>query len=200
MNAVGNKVILHGHVACTPRRSRPTRSLVFSARHRRGGQDHHRRAVNETTDDKKGTPMSVSTASKTEQDIQDGVEQELAWTREVANSANIGVAVHDGGVSLAGEVGSYSEKVAAAKAAMRSMELGQSPMISSSATPEQRTDAEIARAAHEILRWIAGGPARIGEDRGSRPRSHSHRRGRVGLPAPSRPAGRGKPSRRRRRL
>jgi len=103
--------------------------------------------------------MSVSTASKTDKDIQDGVEQELDWTRDVANSANIGVAVHDGAVSLSGEVGSYSEKVAAAKAAMRVHGVGAVANDLVVRYPgSKRTDAEIARAAHEILRWIAGVP------------------------------------------
>ena len=40
--------------------------------------------------------MSVSTASKTDKDIQDPVEKELNWTRQVEDSANIGVAVSEG--------------------------------------------------------------------------------------------------------
>jgi osmotically-inducible protein OsmY len=103
--------------------------------------------------------MSLTTPSTTEKSIQDRVEQELDWTREVEDAANIGVAVHDGVVSLSGEVGSYSEKVAAAKAAMRVRGVGTVANDLVVRYPgSNRTDAGIARAAQEILRWIANVP------------------------------------------
>lgn len=49
----------------------------------------------------------------------EAVEAELRWTPQLADAAEIGVAVHDGVVTLSGEVPSYAQKVAAGKAALR---------------------------------------------------------------------------------
>ena len=46
------------------------------------------------------------------------VEAELRWTPQLVGAAQIGVAVHDGVVTLSGEVSSYAEKVVAGKAAL----------------------------------------------------------------------------------
>jgi len=96
--------------------------------------------------------MSVSTASKTDKDIQDRVEKELEWTRQVEDSANIGVAVHEGVVSLSGEVSTYSQKVAAAKAALRTRGVtAVANDIVVRYTGRKSTDAEIAEAARNVL-------------------------------------------------
>lgn len=96
--------------------------------------------------------MSVSTASKTDKDIQDRVEKELDWTRQVEDSANIGVAVDDGVVALSGEVSTYSQKVAAAKAALRTRGVtAVANDIVVRSTGRKSTDAEIAEAARNVL-------------------------------------------------
>lgn len=46
------------------------------------------------------------------------VEAELAWSPQIPDSASIGVAVHDGVVTLTGTVSSYSQRIAAAVAAL----------------------------------------------------------------------------------
>jgi osmotically-inducible protein OsmY len=96
--------------------------------------------------------MSVSTASKTDSDIQDRVEKELEWSPQVRDAANIGVAVHEGVVSLSGAVSSYAEKVAAAKAALRMR--GVSAVANDIVVRyagSKRTDAQIAEAARDVL-------------------------------------------------
>lgn len=103
--------------------------------------------------------MSISTANRTDVATRDAVEQEFDWTPQVEDSANIGVTVHDGVVSLSGEIGSYSQKVAAAKAALRVK--GVNALVNDLVVRypgSQRTDVEIAEAARKILRWIAGVP------------------------------------------
>ena len=96
--------------------------------------------------------MSVSTASKTDKDIQDRVEKELDWTRQVEDSANIGVAVDEGVVALSGEVRTYSQKVAAAKAALRTRGVtAVANDIVVRYTGRKATDAEIAEAASNVL-------------------------------------------------
>lgn len=100
--------------------------------------------------------MSVSTASKTDKDIQDRVEKELDWTRQVEDAANIGVAVDEGVVSLSGEVRSYAQKVAAAKAALRTRGVtAVANDIVVRYAGRKATDAEIAEAARNVLAWSA---------------------------------------------
>lgn len=56
--------------------------------------------------------------TQTDGEIKDAVEDELEWRPEI-EPANIGVSVSGGVVMLSGEVGSYTEKVAANEAAAR---------------------------------------------------------------------------------
>jgi osmotically-inducible protein OsmY len=100
--------------------------------------------------------MNIATASKADSDIQERVEKELEWSRQVTDAANIGVAVSDGVVSLSGEVNSYSEKVAAGKAALRTR--GVSAIANDIVVKfhrRERTDAEIAESARNVLKWNA---------------------------------------------
>lgn len=60
----------------------------------------------------------MSIASDSDRDVQVLVEDELAWSPDV-NAARIGVSVVDGTVSLAGEVETYAERLAAKRAARR---------------------------------------------------------------------------------
>ena len=103
--------------------------------------------------------MSVSTASKTDKDIQERVEKELEWSRQVDDAANIGVAVDEGVVALSGEVTTYSQKVAAAKAALRTR--GVTTVANDIVVRyagRKATDPEIAEAARNVLAWTASIP------------------------------------------
>jgi len=86
--------------------------------------------------------------------LQQAVEQELRWEPSV-DAEHIGVSVKNGVVQLDGHVDSYGEKWGAERAAMRiaNVKAVASEIkveLPSSAT---RTDADIARAALNLLQW-----------------------------------------------
>lgn len=60
----------------------------------------------------------TQTLQKTDAQLKGAVTEELVWTAGL-NSANIGVAVDDGAVTLSGEVESYPEKLRAEHAMLR---------------------------------------------------------------------------------
>lgn len=68
---------------------------------------------------RKGSNMSTLLHHDTDYKTREAVEAELRWTPQLADAADIGVAVHDGVVTLSGEVSSYAQKLAAGKAALR---------------------------------------------------------------------------------
>jgi osmotically-inducible protein OsmY len=91
--------------------------------------------------------------------IKDDVEDELQWEPGI-NAAEIGVAVKEGIVTLTGQVASYAEKMAAARAAARvtgvkvvvnELEVGPPPA-------DRRTDEEIARSVANTLAWNTSVP------------------------------------------
>jgi osmotically-inducible protein OsmY len=91
---------------------------------------------------------------KTDSQLQQDVLAELKWEPSV-HAAEIGVEVKDGIVTLAGHVGSYSEKWDAERAAQRvsgvkalAVEMDVKLLGTS-----QRTDADIARSAESSLQW-----------------------------------------------
>jgi osmotically-inducible protein OsmY len=91
---------------------------------------------------------------KTDAQVQQDVIAELKWEPSV-NSAQIGVEVKNGIVTLAGHVGSYAEKWDAERAAQRvagvkalAIELDVTLTGSS-----KRSDADIARSAESALQW-----------------------------------------------
>ena len=91
---------------------------------------------------------------KTEWEIQTDILHELRWEPSV-NATDIGVTVKDGVVTLEGTVNSYAEKWAAEKTVKRlpnvkglAVELEVKPPGSS-----ERTDADIVRAAENVLQW-----------------------------------------------
>lgn len=63
--------------------------------------------------------MSTVLHHDTDYKTREAVEAELRWTPQIADAAQIGVAVHDGVVTLSGEVSSYAQKIEAGKAALR---------------------------------------------------------------------------------
>jgi len=85
------------------------------------------------------------------------VEQELEWDPAI-NAAGIGIEVHDGIVTLAGHLASYTEKLAARKAAQR-VEGVKGVVIELEVripNENRRTDEDIANAARSVLKWNAG--------------------------------------------
>ena len=97
---------------------------------------------------------------KTDSQLQQDVMAELDWEPAVA-AAQIGVEVKDGVVTLAGEVGSYAEKLNAEHAAQRvtgvkALAVEMKVKILELGT---RTDADIADSAKTILNWTSSLPA-----------------------------------------
>jgi osmotically-inducible protein OsmY len=91
---------------------------------------------------------------KTDAQIKSDVSAELAWDTAV-DATRIGVAVKDGVVSLSGEVETYLQKHAAERAARRIPGVRGIAMdvVVRLAPDHARTDAEIAEAALNALRW-----------------------------------------------
>lgn len=96
---------------------------------------------------------------KTDIEIQKDVMDELKW-QPFLNSSQIGVAVKNGIVTLSGIVDSFSKKVGAEKAAKKvagvraiaeDIQIGTSPVYF-------RTDAEIAEAVLNALKWHSAVP------------------------------------------
>jgi len=91
---------------------------------------------------------------KTDTQLQQDVMQELKWEPSV-HAAQIGVEVKDGVVTLAGEVSSYVEKWNAERAAQRvsgvkAMAVEMTVKLSELG---DRTDADMARSAENLLSW-----------------------------------------------
>ena len=64
---------------------------------------------------------------KTDSEIRDDVINELRWDPQITNPDAIGVAVADGAVTLTGNVSTYAEKLAVARAAERLVEVVAKP-------------------------------------------------------------------------
>ena len=91
---------------------------------------------------------------KNDTQLQQDVMAELKWEPAI-NAEQIGVEVKDGVVTLAGHVGSYGEKWDAERAAqrvagVRALAIEIDVKLAGSA---QRTDADVARAAENVLEW-----------------------------------------------
>ncbi len=103
--------------------------------------------------------MATTTPTRSDQDIQTSVQDELEWTPDV-DAAGIGVAVEDGTVSLSGEVDSYSEGLAAKRAALRVR--GVSTVVDNLVVhPESTwkvTDTDIAKEIEHALTWATNVP------------------------------------------
>src|SRR6516164_6383360 len=79
---------------------------------------------------------------KSDVQIKADVEEELAWD-PVVDEAHVGVSVRNAVVELAGTLGSYAEKLAAERAALR---VAPRPGF-------ERTDADIVQACQHALAW-----------------------------------------------
>ncbi len=97
---------------------------------------------------------------KTDSQLEQDVMAELDWEPAVA-AAQIGVEVKDGVVTLAGEVGSYAEKLNAEHAAQRvtGVKALAVEMKVKILGLGKRTDADIADSAKTILNWTSSLPA-----------------------------------------
>ena len=97
---------------------------------------------------------------KTDSQLQQDVMAELKWEPAV-HAAQIGVEVKDGVVTLAGEVSSYTEKLNAERAAQRvhGVKALAVEMKVKLSQLGQRTDADIAESAKNILGWTSSLPA-----------------------------------------
>jgi len=94
-----------------------------------------------------------------ERELQRRVLDELEWEPAV-KAVHIGVAVTDGVVTLAGNVESYVEKVAAERAAKRvgGVRVVANVLEVRPPVPLRRNDTEIGRAVSEALEWDARVP------------------------------------------
>ncbi|MDP9927984.1 BON domain-containing protein [Variovorax paradoxus] len=91
---------------------------------------------------------------KSDTQLRADIQAELEWDPAVA-SAGVGVIVDHGVVTLTGHVGSYAEKLAAERAALRVRGVKALAVEISVklAAGYERTDADIAQAAEHALAW-----------------------------------------------
>lgn len=96
---------------------------------------------------------------KTDQQLQQEVEEELAWDPAV-KVTDIGVEVKERVVTLSGHPASYAEKLAVEKAAQRVAGVKAVVVEMSLRLPhgDIRTDEEIANAVRSMLKWTVGLP------------------------------------------
>jgi osmotically-inducible protein OsmY len=106
------------------------------------------RAAQSEEDRKEGMLM------KSDTEIRDDVINELRWDPQITDPDAIGVAVSDGAVTLTGHVATYTEKLAAARAAERVYgvkAVANDLTVKLSGAP--RDDSDIARAIAHVLEW-----------------------------------------------
>lgn len=100
--------------------------------------------------------MSTATPTRTDEQIQRDVLEELKWDARVRPN-EIGVSVKDGIVTLTGWVDTYTKRWAAEDAAhrVRGVKAVANDVEVRLSTSDQRTDADIAAAAMRALEWDA---------------------------------------------
>jgi osmotically-inducible protein OsmY len=104
--------------------------------------------------------MTTAVSPRTDEEIQRDVLDELKWDTRIRPN-EIGVAVKNGIVTLTGWVDSYSKKLAAEAAAHRVHNVKAVANDIEVRLPgfAERTDADLAAAVLNALRWDAGIPA-----------------------------------------
>ncbi|MEU4568098.1 BON domain-containing protein [Micromonospora sp. NPDC023956] len=104
--------------------------------------------------------MTRATGRPTDGQIQQDVSEELLWEPRIA-STGVGVTVHDGVVTLTGQVGSYAERWAAERSAqrVRGVRAVADDLDVRLGVDGERTDAEVALAAVRALEWDSYVPA-----------------------------------------
>jgi osmotically-inducible protein OsmY len=112
-----------------------------------------RSATAETSRNKEKTQM-------TDLELKRAVEAELNWEPMIKSAAAIGVRVKDEVVTLTGPVESYSEKLAAERAALRvaRVKAVANHLEVKLPSSSERTDEDIAKAAANALDWTSGIP------------------------------------------
>ena len=92
------------------------------------------------------------TTTNTDRDMQRAVIEELDWTPNVG-AAHVGVEVHDGAVTLTGEVATYPERLAARDAAFRvsGVTTVADEVSVSTPLPDSPTDTEVAMSVQRML-------------------------------------------------
>lgn len=108
------------------------------------------------------TTPSATTGSKSDRTIQDNVRAELVWRPEVRD-AEVGVSVLDGVVTLSGEVDTYTQRIAAKKAALAVLGVSvvANDLTIRNAARSDRTDTDIAVSVEKLLGWSTD----VSEDR-----------------------------------
>src|SRR6266545_7561303 len=103
--------------------------------------------------------MAMATATRTDEQIQRDVLEELRWDARVQPN-EIGVAVRDGVVTLFGWVDSFTKKWAAEEAAYRvkGVKAVANDVEVRLPVASERTDADVAAAAIRALEWDANIP------------------------------------------
>src|ERR1700693_1798677 len=96
---------------------------------------------------------------KTDAQLKQDVNAELKWEPSV-HAAEIGVEVKDGVVTLVGHVSSYAEKLSAEHAAQRVSGVKALAVEMDVTLPgtSHRNDADIARTAENVLKWMTAWP------------------------------------------
>ena len=95
---------------------------------------------------------------KSDSQLQQDVIAELKW-EPCVTASNIGVEVRSGVVTLAGQVGSYSEKWHAERAAQRVSGVGALAVeLKVKLTGDSRTDSDIALSVESVLLWSTSIP------------------------------------------
>jgi osmotically-inducible protein OsmY len=99
---------------------------------------------------------------KTDAQLKQDIIAELAWEPSV-NASKIGVEVEGGIVTLAGHVDTYTEKVHAERATQRVSGVKALAVEMDVKLPgsNQRTDADIARTAQNVLEWSSYLPSSV---------------------------------------
>lgn len=100
------------------------------------------------------TTTITQTHPSSNKNIQQDVEDELNWTPSV-DSAAIGVSVIDGVVTLSGEVKTFSQRLAAKKAALRvrGVDIVADEIKVAVVAASEHSDSEIARSVKHVLEW-----------------------------------------------
>ena len=91
---------------------------------------------------------------KTDSEIRDDVINELRWDPQIINPDAIGVAVTDGAVTLTGDIPTYADKLAVARAAERVYgvkAVANELQVKLPGAPQD--DSDIARAIAHVLEW-----------------------------------------------
>ncbi len=101
--------------------------------------------------------MTTSTLPTTDHQIQQNVQDELAWTPDV-DDAGIGVAVEHGTVTLSGQVDDYSERLAAKRAAFRTSGVTtvvDDLVVHPASYAWTVTATDIAKNVENAIAWVA---------------------------------------------